>query len=256
MKLSMYNQNVFDNYKSNSQRIRVMTEQWMNANMFCPVCSNNRIAKLPNNTPISDFSCPNCSQQFQLKSQKADFGNKITDGAYRMMINSILNNQRPNFLLMNYGLDYFINNLFLVPFFFFTESAIEKRKPLSSNARRAGWVGCNILLSRIPPEGKIKIIENKALRSKEAIAMQWKKISFMQHSPLEERGWTSDVLRAVHSIGNKEFGLNEVYSLEDEFAKSHPKNYHIKDKIRQQLQILRDRGILQFLGKGKYRIRD
>lgn len=256
MQLSIYNKDVFDNYKSNSQRIRVMTEQWMGANMFCPVCSNNRIAKLPNNTPISDFSCPNCSQQFQLKSQKANFGNKINDGAYKIMINSILNNQRPNFLLMNYEPDYFINNMFLVPFFFFTESAIEKRKPLSSSARRAGWVGCNILLSSIPPEGRIKIIENKSLHSKVSIARQWNKIRFMQHSPLDERGWTSDVLRAVHSIESKEFELNDVYSFADEFAKSHPKNCHIKDKIRQQLQILRDKGILQFLGNGKYRVRD
>ena len=32
-----------------------------------------------------------------------------------------------------------------------------------------------------------------------------------------------------------------------------PRNRFIKDKIRQQLQVLRDRGLLEFSGKGRYR---
>ena len=27
-------------YKSNSQKIRVMSESWVNDNIFCPVCGN------------------------------------------------------------------------------------------------------------------------------------------------------------------------------------------------------------------------
>ena len=34
----------------------------------------------------------------------------------------------------------------------------------------------------------------------------------------------------------------------------HPENKHIKDKIRQQLQFLRDRGYLKFINKGKYKL--
>jgi hypothetical protein len=30
---------------------------------------------------------------------------------------------------------------------------------------------------------------------------------------------------------------------------------HIRDKIRQQLQLLRDLGLLEFLGPGSYRLR-
>jgi len=35
-------------------------------------------------------------------------------------------------------------------------------------------------------------------------------------------------------------------------ADCHP---HILDKIRQQLQVLRDLGLLEFLGSGSYRLR-
>ncbi|MCB9805227.1 hypothetical protein H6769_06535 [Candidatus Peribacteria bacterium] len=43
---------------------------------------------------------------------------------------------------------------------------IEKRKPLSSTARRAGWTGCNILLNLIPESGKIYYIQNGESRDK------------------------------------------------------------------------------------------
>jgi type II restriction enzyme len=35
-------------------------------------------------------------------------------------------------------------------------------------------------------------------------------------------------------------------------AKLHPHNAHVRDKIRQQLQVLRDLGLLEFLGGGSY----
>ncbi len=36
-------------------------------------------------------------------------------------------------------------------------------------------------------------------------------------------------------------------------AIKHPDNYHVEDKIRQQLQMLRDNEIIEFIGKGHYR---
>ena len=33
----------------------------------------------------------------------------------------------------------------------------------------------------------------------------------------------------------------------------YPSNHNIRPKIRQQLQVLRDRGIIEFLGNGNYR---
>lgn len=43
---------------------------------------------------------------------------------------------------------------------------------------------------------------------------------------------------------------NTVISL----AKLHSKNRHVRDKIRQQLQVLRDLGLIDFLGFGSYRL--
>jgi hypothetical protein len=45
----------------------------------------------------------------------------------------------------------------------------------------------------------------------------------------------------------------EMYERDAEFKK-YPKNWHVRDKIRQQLQVFRDKGFLEFLGSGTYRL--
>ncbi len=75
------------------------------------------------------------------------------------MMNAIRNDETPNFYFMQYDLaTWSVKNLLLVPHFAFPPSAIVKRPPLSENARRAGWVGCNIALNRIPSDARISIV--------------------------------------------------------------------------------------------------
>jgi type II restriction enzyme len=65
---------------------------------------------------------------------------------------------------------------------------------------------------------------------------------------------TLDVLNVVRSLGKREFALADVYACEANLARLHPQNLHVRDKIRQQLQRLRDLGFVEFLGAGEYRV--
>ncbi len=69
------------------------------------------------------------------------------------------------------------------------------------------------------------------------------------------RGWTLDVLNLVQSLKTKEFHLSDAYAFEGNLARLHPGNRHVRDKIRQQLQLLRDMHLLEFLDRGSYRLR-
>jgi hypothetical protein len=51
----------------------------------------------------------------------------------------------------------------------FPPSAIIKRPPLPTTARRAGWVGCNFDLSRVPAEARIEIISTRRRRGDESL---------------------------------------------------------------------------------------
>ena len=147
-----------------------------------------------------------------------------------------------------------VENLLIVPRYFFVPELIEKRKPLSPNARRAGWIGCNILISQVPEIGRIFYIKDRQIIKPEKIINEWKQTSFLKEAKnIESRGWLLDTLNCVERIGATEFNLDQIYAFENELKIKYPENNHIKDKLRQQLQFLRDKGLIEFLGRGKYR---
>lgn len=156
---------------------------------------------------------------------------------------------------MNYDLKSLaVVNLFIVPKHFFVRDIIEERKPLAATARRAGWIGSNILLGRVPESGKIHIIQDGAVREKELVLQEWQKTLFLRND-LEARGWLLDVMKCVELLGKREFTLDEVYAFERQLGGLYPGNQNIRPKIRQQLQYLRDRGFIEFVSRGNYRLR-
>jgi len=54
-------------YKSNSQKARVMTEFWTWENIFCPNCGE-KLFRYDNNKPVADFYCETCKEDYELKS--------------------------------------------------------------------------------------------------------------------------------------------------------------------------------------------
>ena len=241
------------NYKSSSQKIRVMSESWVAQNIYCPACGNAHIDKLPNNAPVADFKCKICGELFELKSKNTKIGNKITDGAFTTMLERINSTSNPDLLILQYSKSLEVVNLTLVPKFFFVPSIIEKRKPLSENARRAGWIGCNILYSYIPAQGKIDIIKNQQLNEMESVVRQYAKAKELQTNDIDKRSWLLDILYCVNSINKIDFSLQDMYKYTSFLKRKHCENNNIEAKIRQQLQILRDKGFIEFLGRGNYR---
>jgi hypothetical protein len=157
---------------------------------------------------------------------------------------------------LNYDLKQFgVVNLFVVPKHFFLRKIIEERKPLAQTARRAGWIGSNILLNQIPTSGKIFIVRDGQLQPKESVLAKWKRTLFLRNEEIEARGWLIEVMKCVESIGKQEFELEDVYAFEDRLSQIYPENRHVRPKIRQQLQVLRDQGYLDFISRGYYRLR-
>ena len=251
-----FNKKIADGYSSPSQKIRVLTENWVDNQIFCPNCGHLDIDKYGNNKPVADFFCSNCKEEYELKSKKEKIGNKIVDGAHSTMIERLKSNNNPNFFLLSYNLSRLdVVDFFVIPKHFFIPEIIEKRKALSLTARRAGWIGCNILLNSIPETGKIFFVKNKIEEPQNKVLSEWMRTLFLKdEKEITAKGWLLDIMRCIDKLGKKEFVLDEIYKFENELSKLHVENKHIKDKIRQQLQLLRDKGYLSFIGGGKYKL--
>lgn len=242
-----------EGYKSKSQIARVLTEAWVKTNAYCPNCGQDYLNDFANNQPVADFFCNTCQEQFELKSKKGNAGRKIVDGAYRTMIERISSDNNPNFFLLSYdGKANAVKNFLIIPKHFFTPRIIEKRKPLPPTARRAGWEGCNITLGDIPESGKIFYVKDRDVAVKEEVLAKWRKTAFLKDTKQSSKGWLLDVLDCLEKIPGEKFRLQDVYEFEDHLAALHPENNFVKDKIRQQLQFLRDKGFIKFLSRGKY----
>jgi type II restriction enzyme len=279
-------------YHSSAQRARVVTEAWGEKNLFCPNCSSPKLTWLEPGHPASDYSCPACGFWYQLKSQKSRIGDSITDGAYAAMMNAIRHDELPSFYFMQYaivspsppsptgerargevvriksprpdprpaqsrgeGMLWLVRNLLLVPHFAFPPSAIIKRKPLSPTARRAGWIGCNFALNRIPADARIPVVTESRISPAAEVRAQFKKVKPFKEIPVERRGWMLDVLNIVRQLGKSEFTNQDVYAFESRFKELHPNNNFIRDKIRQQLQDLARAGFLIHAGRNDWQLK-
>jgi len=138
-------------FVSSAQIARVALETWASFNLYCLDCASDALDRLPNNTPVADFKCFVCERRYQLKAKDGRFGLQIAGAAYRPTIESIRRGQMPEHIFVEF--DRRFNTVVFVdaiPGRLITEDRILPRKPLSENARRAGWQGCNIVISGLP----------------------------------------------------------------------------------------------------------
>ena len=242
-------------FTSASQKARVWTEGWVLREMYCPACGSPKLDEFENNKPVADFFCGICNEEFELKSKNGPINKTVPDGAYGTMMARLQSDTKPSLMVMRYDKpSKQVRDLAVIPKQFFIPELIHKRKALSKTAKRAGWVGCDIRIERVPNFGTIKLITDRIARPKDEVVASWERTAGLRKKSFKQMGWVADVLRCVERIGQAEFTLGDVYKFENYLGELHPENNHVKPKIRQQLQVLRDAGVLEFVGRGRYRV--
>lgn len=109
-------------------------------------------------------------------------------------------------------------------------------------------------MSNVPELGKIFFVRDGVVRGKEEVLAKWSQTEFVRSTGDDNaKGWLLDVLMCVERINKSEFSLDDVYAFEAHLQAKHPENHNVKAKIRQQLQFLRDKEVIQFMGRGWYR---
>jgi len=198
-------------YRSASQRARVVSEGWGERNLYCVNCTSASLTRSAHGTQVVDFVCPICASSFQLKSQSHSFASRICDAAYETMRRAVIEGRTPNLLALHYDASRWeVRNLILIPHFAFPLSSLEKRKPLSLLARRKGWVGCNILLANIPSDARIRLVVDGIPVSALDVRRQYTRLRPLEKLSYDAKGWTLDVLNVIRTLDKTEFSLAEI----------------------------------------------
>jgi type II restriction enzyme len=83
----------------------------------------------------------------------------------------------------------------------------------------------------------------------------WRQTLFLREErDFLSKGWLLSVMKCIDKLQRSVFSLADIYRLEAELMATWPDNRNVRPKIRQQLQVLRDKGYLTFLDKGVYRL--
>ena len=239
-------------YTSKSQIARVFTEAWVAENGYCLACDSERLLATARNTQARDFECAACGHPYELKSSTRALGSKVLCGAYAAMMRRVDTGTVPTFLLMRYAAGPVVTDLSAIHRVFITPELIEKRNPLSPTADKAGWVGCKLLLRGVPPEGRIPLLLAGIFGDRDASREAFRATAKLAKANVRSRSWSRVILNCLHRLPSNPFSLDQVYSFEAELAIQFPGNRHIRPKIRQQLQVLRDAGLLRFEERGRY----
>ncbi len=239
-------------YESASQIARLRTEAWVGKEIFCPKCGS-QLNPAANNREACDFTCT-CGEEFELKSKCGKIGSKIVNGAHDALTRRVTSNTNPNLYILQYRkIDLFVENFFAVPRYFFVPTIIERRKPLAITARRAGWVGCNILIGLVPDAGRIHYVRNGERVDKRSVLHAWNSVHFLEKQESSDaRGWLLNIMKCIDQLNTSRFSLEDIYRFEPLLKSKYPQNNFIREKIRQQLQVLRDNGYLEFISRGQY----
>lgn len=222
---------------------------------FCPACAADRLPALPNNSPVGDFRCADCGEEYELKAKRGKLGRSIPDGAWSAMTARLAAANNPSLFVMSY--DHAaarVTDLIVVPRHFFTTDIIEAKRPTHPKGRSHPWIGCNILIGEVPAAGRIDLVRGGRPVPKDEVRAAWAATQFLRDEGARRRGWLLEVMKAVEAVGRPEFTLAEVYAQEGRLAALYPGNNNVRPKIRQQLQVLRNRGWLAFgERRGTYR---
>jgi type II restriction enzyme len=104
----------------------------------------------------------------------------------------------------------------------------------------------------VPAVGRIDIVRAGRTLPKADVRARWDATAFLRNRTLDARGWLLAVLRCVERLPPA-FTLADVYAFEPELHAAWPDNNNVRPKMRQQLQVLRDAGVIAFEGGGRYR---
>lgn len=250
---------VAEGYTSKAQRSRVITESWAEDNLYCLNCDADRLEAHRPGKRVEDFLCPSCDRRIQLKASRGGHGRRVANSAYDAKMEAIEANSAPDYAFMGFDPDAWrVTDLFYVPGHFMTPTVVERRNPPSSDARRSGWVGSYILLDQIPDAGRISVVERGRAIPRSQARATFEQTAFLSEVDVDARGWTTAVMDCIDELDveqGERFVLADVYAFEDRLAEMYPDNNNVRAKIRQQLQVLRDEGLIEFLGNGEYRLR-
>ena len=89
-------------FKGPTRNARVLREGWVAANAFCPNCGATPLTAFAANSPVADFHCGGCAEEYELKAAKGRTDARMVNGAWGAMKARLAAANNPSLMVMGY----------------------------------------------------------------------------------------------------------------------------------------------------------
>lgn len=113
---------------------------------------------------------------------------------------------------------------------------------------------CDLNLSFIPTDGKIALVTNGIVHAASDTRRQFQESARFGDVKLADRGWAASVLAIVRKICKPLVTNADLFAYIEELHAAYPGNNHIREKIRQQMQLLMRLGYVERISRGEYQV--
>jgi len=240
--------------RSASQQARESTERWVNDNLYCVNCGRRDLERLQAGTPFRDFECGHCDEPFELKSTAGQLRDSIPAGGYDRSVRAFKEGRVPSFLLLSYSpADNRVTDLLAVNRALISQMALRRRERPLGRPGRENYYMSSLDFSRVPECARVPVVRHGFERPARFVRQSWDRFAFVRRpAEPEDRDWIRDILSCIARLPGRECTLGELYEFEPELAALYPNNRHIRDKVRQKLQVLCRKGVLRRVVSGVY----
>jgi hypothetical protein len=142
-------------WKSVSRIIGRAGEIYCCNKLKCPNCNSKEWIECDVNKKSKDQICKICNKNYQIKCKKITTGQhtkiitskkvKMIGAEYNTTLKSL--DENIDYIVMLYDKNYFIIDVLNIKSQNLTKENIIPRTPLSKNAKRGGWQGCNLIFN-------------------------------------------------------------------------------------------------------------
>lgn len=249
-------------YRHKQQYIKHATEAWFAERVPCPDCGQ-RLARVMTDQPSKDLACIDggCSASIELKARRFTRGRsrKVAGAAFEATATAF--KAPPHLAWLRYvvdesGLPAQVASLYMTPTNLLHPDLIVPGTVRNINHGRRRYQGCTIDLGLLPQAALVPLVTLGVMRNFAGFQREWRARRALPRIR-SITDWRLDVLHCIDIIcadGRTRFSITDFrpfyFSLQDR----HPGNGYVEAKVRQSLQDLRNRSLLEFEdGNGTYR---
>jgi type II restriction enzyme len=80
--------------------MEIITEQWLQDNMYCPSCDSTHLDPTSPGTKAYDFQFDSSEERYQLKAKSTKFGRKLAESAYGHLRDAIVKDRALSFFFL------------------------------------------------------------------------------------------------------------------------------------------------------------